>query len=667
MPNPSPGQVFDLADRIARVSGRVFSREEFDALSKAVEAALTAGAASGTIEEVFQEGGAAAVEKLAKTGSVAEETPERRAGNIYAEFFGRSPFARGRVREGVAALAKMIEDNPGLTDDDLRGIVRSFNPEARTREEEAVETEAEKRAIALAVPGGGGQVAPAPAVDGFPPESLEAIATKEQIRAQFPSLTDAEVERIFRDQFDLDKEAPRGFAPQAKQIGFLPSGRPFEYDPNAPLGQRITDPNTGKVLAGADFDPVDEFVNFFDETTGNTVRINTATGDETILGQFGHAVTSPEDQRRLDAEIATTLAEREGTFQTQAEAATLQQRLIAEQEANRRAQLQAGVSGFQTTANLAPQLGQFGLNAAEFARSTFSTPAHFGFAAAQQRGEIPNFSEVTQADLINQLTGNIQGFNQALAGFNTAPITGFNPTPVAPVAAPQVAPQAAPAPATTPPFFGFVPGGGGFASGSEALDVALQQANRPRAAGELDAGAELRQLQGVIDAQRAAGNLPQARGGGFFNEPVEVHDDEIVTAVPGGGFFVQPKGKTKPKQSAQEGGFFGDFSQFFDIPQLPTFPPITQEQIQGFATEFAPPAVRDVFRGQRPAPLRFSNIPGFQLPTPRLLGSLTPREREATAGFLAPFGHTPGDVEAAITQRFLPSRQRPRATLQAGF
>ena len=203
----------------------------------------------------------------------------------------------------------------------------------------------------------------------------------------------------------------------------------------------------------------------------------------------------------------------------------------------------------------------------------------------------------------------------------------------------------------------------------------------------------------VIDGTLRA--IPQARGGGFFNEPVEVHDDEVVAAVPGGGFFVQPKGKTKPKRSAQAGGFFdtqprptrssgetpeqfadrlrgtsfttdggggfGDFSQFFDIPQLPTFPPITQEQIQGFATEFAPPAVRDVFRGQRPAPLRFSNIPGFQLPSPSLLGSLTPRDRAASAGFLAPFGHTPGDVETAIMQRFAPPQGRPRATLQAGF
>jgi hypothetical protein len=149
-------------------------------------------------------------------------------------------------------------------------------------------------------------------------------------------------------------------------------------------------------------------------------------------------------------------------------------------------------------------------------------------------------------------------------------------------------------------------------------------------------------------------------GGGFSSESVEVHDNEMVTAVPG-GFVVTPMDK-KPRKSAQGGGFFG-----FGLPQIPNIPEFTQPQIQGFATEFAPPAVRDVFRGTKPAPLRFANIPGFKLPTPSLLGEFTPRERESAEGFLAPFNTALSDVEAAVRQRFGRTGSQPQARLQTGF
>lgn len=60
----------------------------------------------------------------------------------------------------------------------------------------------------------------------------------------------------------------------------------------------------------------------------------------------------------------------------------------------------------------------------------------------------------------------------------------------------------------------------------------------------------------ALEQFKLAGIVPSMEQGGFANESVEVHDNEIVTPVPGGGFVVTPMDE-KPKQSAQEGGVFG--------------------------------------------------------------------------------------------------------------
>ena len=101
----------------------------------------------------------------------------------------------------------------------------------------------------------------------------------------------------------------------------------------------------------------------------------------------------------------------------------------------------------------------------------------------------------------------------------------------------------------------------------------------------------------------------------------------------------------------------------FAAPQLPTQPTVTQEQLIDWAQRYSPPAVSSVLAGQSPETLRF----GFPLPTPQLLNSLTPAEREAMRTRLAvEFNTGLDDVEHAVRLRFANSRERPRARYAVG-
>ncbi|ANS03746.1 hypothetical protein [uncultured Mediterranean phage uvDeep-CGR2-KM24-C26] len=96
----------------------------------------------------------------------------------------------------------------------------------------------------------------------------------------------------------------------------------------------------------------------------------------------------------------------------------------------------------------------------------------------------------------------------------------------------------------------------------------------------------------------------------------------------------------------------------YTIPDFPVPPTYTQEGIVERKRAFLPPGPRDVLAGQRPAPLEF----GFQMPTPGLMGSLTPNEREAFGSQLASEYNTSlGEVESGIRQRFGQTRRAPRA------
>ena len=96
----------------------------------------------------------------------------------------------------------------------------------------------------------------------------------------------------------------------------------------------------------------------------------------------------------------------------------------------------------------------------------------------------------------------------------------------------------------------------------------------------------------------------------------------------------------------------------YTIPDFPVPPTYTQEGIVERKRAFLPPGPRDVLAGRQPAPLEF----GFQMPTPGLMGSLTPNEREAFGSQLASEYNTSlGEVESGIRQRFGQTRRAPRA------
>ena len=126
--------------------------------------------------------------------------------------------------------------------------------------------------------------------------------------------------------------------------------------------------------------------------------------------------------------------------------------LLSEGESNRRTALNAQTQGFNTVANLTPSLGRLALDNAEFVSKTYREPSDFLHASQLTRGVAPVNPMRTQADSINQLSSSIAGYNQALQGFNTAPVAGFGAS-----TAPQARPVARPVSAPAAPAQAFTP------------------------------------------------------------------------------------------------------------------------------------------------------------------------------------------------------------------
>jgi len=401
-------------------------------------------------------------------------------------------------------------------------------------------------------------------------------------------------------------------------------------------------------------------------------------GDPAALERLRFAEDSATGRTILSEEGATgrtILGEEGATGRT----------ILGEEGANRRAALQAGVQGFETAAGFIPTP----LELSEFERKTLTSPADFAWRAANERGEPSPFSQVTQADIINHFHNLVGGFQGALEDFD--PAASFNPSVSAPaVSAPAagVAPSAPAAGASTNAAdaaydarikaandaaiaalaqAGIGQMGAGGINSQNPITRAFQSGfaggGQPGAAPAGPSGdANIDPITRAYQSGFAApAGMPSARGGGIFGEPVEVHDNEVVAPIAGGGFAVIPmeKGDLKPRKSAQQGGVFG-FENFFNVPGVSAQPNLTQQQIQKFAREFSPPGVRDVFTGQQPAGLRFP-ISDFQLPSPQLLGALEPEERTAFNTRIGIEGFSPGAVEHSIRQRFGGTRQRPRA------
>jgi hypothetical protein len=111
-----------------------------------------------------------------------------------------------------------------------------------------------------------------------------------------------------------------------------------------------------------------------------------------------------------------------------------------------------------------------------------------------------------------------------------------------------------------------------------------------------------------------------------------------------------------PHQTVQGQNALTGFN--YTIPDFPVPPMYTQAGIIERKRAFLPPGPRDVLAGRQPAPLEF----GFRMPTPGLMGSLTPNERAAFGSQLASEYNTSlGEVESGIRQRFGQTRRSPRA------
>ena len=258
---------------------------------------------------------------------------------------------------------------------------------------------------------------------------------------------------------------------------------------------------------------------------------------------------------------------------------------------------------------------------------------------------------MTQADVLNQFSNLTGGFRSALEGFN--PLATFNPA-VSSAPAAAVSSSAAAAGRSSPLFD----------VTADNLPNLSDAAKAALARGTVSFGGQLSEKGLAAQAGQLNEQFPdqliQAAGGGIFGEPVEVHDNEVVAPIAGGGFAVIPmkKGDPKPKKSAQSGGV-GGFSDFFNFSDFPTLPNFKQEQFRTAARE-APGAFNEVFAGRQRPGLRFP-IPGFQLPSPQMLGSLAPEERTAFDTRIGIEGFDPRTVEHSIRQRFGGTRQQSRA------
>ena len=115
----------------------------------------------------------------------------------------------------------------------------------------------------------------------------------------------------------------------------------------------------------------------------------------------------------------------------------------------RQANLQSATSAFGDVTRLAPQLGQLALSNAEFTKDTLRNAPDYLARAFFQQGQTSPLPQVSQADIINQLRSNIQGFNSTLQGFN--PQVGAYQAPPAfnPAATVGFSAPAAAAPVTT--------------------------------------------------------------------------------------------------------------------------------------------------------------------------------------------------------------------------
>ena len=124
------------------------------------------------------------------------------------------------------------------------------------------------------------------------------------------------------------------------------------------------------------------------------------------------------------------------------------------------------------------------------------------------------------------------------------------------------------------------------------------------------------------------------------------------------------KRRSKTKSAAKKGAKKlqeGTLSSFLNLNKLLTQDPVTQGGLIDLSRQATPPGPRDVLAGKRPNTFSIG-LP--QVPTPRLLNSLSPAELQSMAPRLATeYNATLEDLAFEVQQRFGSSGSAPRARL----
>lgn len=431
----------------------------------------------------------------------------------------------------------------------------------------------------------------------------------------------------------------RQFAPQAKSTGTLPNGVPYIIDPNQAPGSQAYNALTGAPLSAQDFAQLPRQMT----SEWGTLLMIGADGTVTDTGQkVGFARLTPQQEQQNAVDLANIR-----------ESGANQRNVANETGANQRAELQARTTGFTTAANLAPQLGNLALQQADFNRQVTANPSDFVARAFASRGEKSPFGFVSQADIMNQLSSAIQGYNQSLAQFGT-----FNPAVNTSIGAPAQTQQVG----FTPPVQQTA------VTQTPSIDQQRAEANqRMKEAGVPS------WVPGFADGTIINTGNPlfdtliydrMNRGNAWLTHqwasPQERAQFEALYAQRTGQNVWSGVAPTEPGNPYAAAGGLNvptpGFANPLSAPQIPTSPTVTQQQLQDAELQARPPAINRLLNNQPVGDLQF----GFNLPSAMGFNSLTPDEKTAFGTTLATQYNTSlQDVEKAVNDRygFAPGRQ----------
>ena len=625
----------------------------------------------------------AAVAAGGEPGAPPESTA-RRARRIAAQFFQPSDDTASpdriaaefdRTMGGVvSALETLIASDSAISDDDLTGAIRSINPDARTATDRALE--------GLSFVGGGGTALPADGVGGFPPEALEGFATREQIRTQFPSLTDDQVERAFLDQFG---GLGGGAAPQNR---FNVGGRLVDREGNV-----IFDPTRSPARQAIE-----------DAIAFDRDQKLAAQGDEAAMARVAAQQAGATERARF-AETGV-----QGRFDV-GETGINRRFDVSETGINRRFDVENARLLADLQERGATNAAQVAREQAVFERDVLRSPSDFLARSAALRGEESPLSTISQADTINALRDALNEIRAFQAEGDRNRFTGTQGAP---------APAAAVSPGAQETFRREFERG---AFTEEDLANLARGGLIPRQPAPIrfpasvtqedvlenippDVLAEITPLGAQETFQRefdeggfSVADLENLARGGLQPAP------NRFVAAPGGPLsaltpeefeatpeFARRDVETVPVRRFAHGGtttanrfLVGEAggaqgAEVIDNPegarlnitpisgrfasQIPPSGRITQDLIRSEARRLQPPAVRDVLAGQQPADIRF-NVEGLQsVATPQLINSLTDDEFEALRTRLAAENISLDDYLFNIQQRFAPASGRGQARFQ---